>query len=146
MDTTSPARLYASLIGAVLVIAGIIGFFYSASFSTGSAEVAADSDEVFGILAVNGWHNVVHIVIGLIGLAAAGTIASARAYALAFGVIYLALAIWGFAESDNILIGLLPTNDEDNVLHLILGLLGLGAYAATPAEEVPPATTTPSAP
>ena len=32
MSTSSPARLYCMLVGAVLVIAGIIGFFYSASF------------------------------------------------------------------------------------------------------------------
>jgi hypothetical protein len=127
----------------VLVIVGIIGFFYEASFDTGDS---LQTDEVFGVLAVNGWRNVVYIVIGLIGLASAGTNASARAYSLVFGFVYLALAIWGFAESDNVLIDLVPVNDEDNVLHVILGLLGLGAYAATPAGEVPPATTTPRAP
>jgi hypothetical protein len=31
-DTYTPASLYAGLIGAVLVVAGIIGFFYSSSF------------------------------------------------------------------------------------------------------------------
>jgi hypothetical protein len=130
----SPARLYASLIGAVLVVAGIIGFFYSASFATGAAEVGADSDKVFGILAVNGWHNLVHIAFGLIGLALAGSDSGARAYSIAFGVIYIVLAIWGFADSDGIIVGLVPLNDEDNVLHLVLGLLGFGAAAATPSE------------
>jgi hypothetical protein len=52
------------------------------------------------------------------------------------------LAIWGFADSDGIIVGLVPLNDEDNVLHLILGLLGLGAAAATPASEPP--TTAPA--
>ena len=33
---SSPARLYCTLVGAVLVIAGIIGFFYSSSFDTGA--------------------------------------------------------------------------------------------------------------
>ena len=31
-DTYTPASLYAGLIGGVLVIAGILGFFYSSSF------------------------------------------------------------------------------------------------------------------
>jgi hypothetical protein len=146
MDTLSPARLYASVVGAVLVIAGIIGFFYSASFATGAVDVGADTDTVFGILAVNGWHNTVHIVFGLIGLALAGTNAAARAYCLIFGVVYLVLAIWGWADSDSILVGLVPVNDEDNVLHLVLGLLAFGAYAATPAEEPRPAAPTPSTP
>ena len=31
MESSSPATLYATVVGAVLTIAGIIGFFYSAS-------------------------------------------------------------------------------------------------------------------
>ena len=131
MSTSSPAQLYCTLIGAVLVIAGIIGFFYSASFDTGTSAVIANTDDVFGILGVNGWHNVVHILIGLLLLACAGS--AARSAALGVGLLYLVLSIWGFIESDNVLLGLVPVNDEDNVLHLILGLLGLGAGAASPA-------------
>ena len=87
---------------------------------------------MFGLLAVNGWHNLVHLAIGLLLLAAAGS--AARTAALGVGLLYLVLAIWGFIESDNgrVLIGLVPINDEDNVLHLILGLTGLAAGAATP--------------
>ena len=127
MDTSSPARLYCTLVGAVLVIAGILGFFYEASFDTGDS---IQADEVLGILAVNGWHNLVHLAIGLLLLAAAGS--AARTAALGVGLLYLVLAIWGFIESDNVLISLIPINDEDNVLHLILGLTGLAAGAATP--------------
>ena len=100
MSTSSPAQLYCTLVGAVLVIAGIIGFFYSASFDTGTSSVLADTDDVFGILGVNGWHNVVHILIGLLLLACAGT--AARSAALGVGLLYLVLAIWGFVESDNV--------------------------------------------
>ncbi len=131
----SPARLYAALIGAALVIGGIIGFFYTASFATGAADVAAETDEVFGILAVNGWHNLVHIAFGLTGLALAGSDSGAKLYSVLFGVIYLVLAIWGFADGDGVIVGLVPLNDEDNVLHLVLGLLGLGAAAATQGDD-----------
>ena len=138
MSTSSPAQLYCTLIGAVLVIAGIIGFFYSASFDTGTSAVIANTDDVFGILGVNGWHNVVHILVGLLLLACAGS--AARSAALGVGLLYLVLSIWGFIESDNVLLGLVPVNDEDNVLHLILGLLGLGAGAASPALGRPKTT------
>ena len=37
MDASSPARLYCLLVGGVLVIAGIIGFFYEASFAIGDS-------------------------------------------------------------------------------------------------------------
>jgi hypothetical protein len=135
MDTASPARLYATLVGAVILIGGIIGFFYEASFDTGNQVVA---DDVFGILAVNGWHNVVHILLGLLGLAAAGTAYAARAYALGVGALYIVLAIWGFLETENgfgVLIDLVPVNTEDNFLHLILGVVGIGAGLATPTER-----------
>jgi Domain of unknown function (DUF4383) len=130
VDTSSPARLYALLVGGVLTIAGIIGFFYNSSFDTGSA---LTTDAVLGILDVNGWHNVVHIVTGLLGLAAVGY--AARTYTLVLGVVYVVVAIWGFAETTDgfgVILDFLPVNTEDNVLHLLLGLTGLAAGAATP--------------
>ena len=126
MEASSPAKLYATLVGAALTIAGIAGFFYSASFgSPGSV------DDAFGILAINGWHNVFHLTSGLVGLAAAGY--AARQYALGFGLLYIVVAIWGFVigSGDDIL-GIIPVNTEDNILHLILGLTGVAAGAATP--------------
>jgi hypothetical protein len=130
MDTASPARLYCTLVGAVLVVVGILGFFWEASFATGDE---IKSDDVIGLLAVNGWHNLVHLAIGLLLLAAARS--AARPAALGVGLLYVALAIWGFLEVDNgvgVLIDLVPVNNEDNWLHLILGLTGLAAGAATP--------------
>jgi uncharacterized protein DUF4383 len=128
---STPARLYAGLIGAVLLVAGIIGFFYSSSFGS-----PGETDPVFGILEVNGWHNLVHIASGVLGLLAysAGSAAS-RTYALAFGAVYLVVAIWGFVIGDGeSILGFIPVNTEDNILHLILGVLGLGAYAASDPE------------
>ena len=136
MSGSSPARLYAALVGGALVIAGIIGFFYEASFET-SDDLRADA--VFGVLDVNGWHNLLHIAIGLLGLAAAGY--AARSYALAFGLAYVLLAIWGFLETEDgfgAILDVIPVNTEDNFLHLILGLTGLAAGAATPKEEPRP--------
>jgi uncharacterized protein DUF4383 len=136
MEAPSPAKLYATLVGTVLTIAGIIGFFYSGSFDSPGAV-----DKVFGILAVNGWHNVVHLTTGLLGLAAAGY--AARQYALGLGLVYIVLAIWGFiiGSGDSIL-SIVPVNTPDNILHLILGLTGLAAGAATPAGV--PARTAPA--
>jgi hypothetical protein len=114
----------------VLTIAGIIGFFYESSFDTGDS---LTTDAVFGILDVNGWHNVVHLVTGLLGLAAVGY--AARTYALVLGLVYVIVAIWGFAETEGgfgVILDFLPVNTEDNVLHLALGLTGLAAGAATP--------------
>jgi len=139
MEGSSPARLYATLVGGTLVVAGIIGFFYSSSFGG-----PGDVDDVFGILAVNGWHNVVHILTGGLGLLAAGY--AARQYALGLGAVYILIAIWGFiiGSGDNIL-GFIPVNTEDNFLHLILGVLGIAAGLATPEERQATAAAPPPA-
>ena len=146
MEEASPARLYCLLVGAVLVIAGIIGFFYEASFATGDS---IRSDDVFGVLSVNGWHNLVHISIGALLLICAGS--AARGASLFVGVLYIALCVLGFiatsnsgigfiAENDT-LIKLVPVNNQDNVLHLILGITGvIAAYASRPVSRAAPAT------
>jgi Domain of unknown function (DUF4383) len=146
MEESSPARLYCLLVGAVLVIAGIIGFFYEASFATGDS---IREDKVFGILGVNGWHNLVHLAIGALLLVSVRS--AARPVALFVGVLYIVLCILGFiatgdngigfiAENDT-LIKLVPVNNEDNALHLILGITGvLAALASRPATRAAPAT------
>jgi hypothetical protein len=140
MQQRSPAQLYALIFGVVLVAAGITGFFYEASFSTGDG---APRDAVLGILDVNGWHNVVHIASGVVGLAVVGSYANSRLYALGLGGVYIVVAILGFIYGDgDSIFGLVPINTEDNILHLLIGVAGLGAGMATPAEPAP--TTTPS--
>ena len=144
MNQRSPAQLYALVFGLVLVAAGILGFFYEASFSSGDD---AERDAVLGILDVNGWHNVVHIASGVVGLAVAGSYANARMYALGFGAIYVVVAILGFiyGNGDEIF-DIIPVNTEDNVLHALIGVAGLGAGMATPSEPAPTTTATATAP
>jgi hypothetical protein len=124
-----------------VLIAGIVGFFYNASFDAGNS---IEADEVFGILAVNGWHNLVHIGLGGLGLLMANT--AAREYALWIGVLYIGIAFLGFVDFasgdlDDTILKLIPVNTEDNFLHLILGVTGIGAALATPRGGIPaPAT------
>jgi hypothetical protein len=136
MESRSPSQVYALIFGVVLVAAGILGFFYDASFAVGGA---LQSHAVLGILAVNGWHNLVHILTGAIGLAVVASYSGARTYALLLGVVYVAIAIWGFLSAGS-LIGVVPINVEDDILHLLIGVAGLGAYAATPSAPAPTTT------
>jgi hypothetical protein len=87
---------------------------------------------------VNGWHNVVHIFSGILGLMAASSYASARGYALGLGLVYIVVAIWGFIIGDgNSILSIVPVNTEDNVLHLFIGVAGIAAGVATPAVADP---------
>jgi hypothetical protein len=136
LDERPPAQLYALVIGLTLVVAGIVGFFYSASFSTGDG---TPRDAVLGILDVNGWHNLVHIASGAIGLFVVGSYAGSRLYALGLGVVYLVVAALGFiAGNGDEIFNLIPVNTEDNFLHLLIGIAGVGAGLATPKREPGP--------
>jgi len=133
----SPAQVYALVIGATLAVAGIVGFFYNASFGSGNG---TSRDAVLGILDVNGWHNVVHIASGAIGLLVARSYGGSRVYAIGLGAVYLVVALLGFIAGDgDEIFNLIPVNTSDNFLHLLIGLAGIGGGLATPA-TLPPST------
>lgn len=133
MEDRSPAQVFALVIGVTLVAAGILGFFYSASFSTGDG---TERDAVLGILDVNGWHNLVHIASGAVGLLVVGSYRGARVYALGLGAVYLLVTLLGFIAGDGgEILNLIPVNTEDNFLHLLIAIAGIAAGLATPAQD-----------
>jgi hypothetical protein len=80
----------------------------------------------------------VHIASGAVGLALMGSYGGARAYALGLGAVYLVVTVLGFIAGDgDEIFNLIPVNTEDNVLHLLIGIAGIGAGLATPAREAP---------
>ena len=124
---SSPARLYAGAAGAALALAGIIGFFYSADFGS-----PGDVEALSGVLDVNGWQNLLHILTGALGLIAFGAALNARRYAIAVGTLYVLLAVWGvIAGSGASIAGIVPVNPGENLAHVAIGLAGLYAGFAT---------------
>ena len=138
----SPAQVYALTFGLTLLLVGVLGFFYTADFSTGGAtREPGGRDAVLGLFDVNGWHNVVHILSGLAGLALAGAWFGARIYAIGFGVVYLLVAGLGFAAGDGgTIVSLIPVNTADNWLHVAIALLGILAGVLTPTSPAPTTT------
>jgi len=110
MEVPSPARLYAGLAGAALLLLGILGFFYTASFGE-----LDGYEEALGALQVNGWLNLLYVFVGAIGLLVAGV--SSRTYSLAIGLLFIAMAIVGWGTV---------------AFNLAIGLLGLAAAWGTP--------------
>ena len=118
-----PARLYALLAGAFLAMLGVLGFFYDAHFGTGDG---LSSDDLSGLLLINGWRNVIYLATGMLALAFAAR--SPRRTALGLGLFYLVFAIWGFDQTERdigSLLNAIPLGDKDNGLHLALGIGGL---------------------
>jgi Domain of unknown function (DUF4383) len=125
MEPVSPARLYATTAGALLVLLGIVGFFYGSSFGS-----PGTIDHTLGALRTNGWLNLLWVVIGALGLLLAGT--ASRAYALTVGLFFTVLGVWGLVlDPGASVLGFLPAAGGDEALHLVLGILGLLAAAGT---------------
>ena len=137
MATASEARLprtfaqwYCIIGGATLLLAGVLGFAADATFDTGG-DIDGDN---FIVFEVNGWHNLVHIVSGLLLLAAANTRPTAKTIALTFGVVYGLVTLWGLVDGETVF-GLLPVNGADNVLHLLLSAAAVAAALASPTTK-----------
>lgn len=118
--------------GAVLLLAGILGFFADSSFGDLGSNVQGDDLIVFE---VNGWHNLVHIASGLLGLALMSSASGARAYALGFGTVYLLVTIWGIVDGNDVF-GLLPVNTADNILHIAIAATGILAGLLSAPDRV----------
>lgn len=139
-EIRTPAQVYAVVIGALLVVVGILGFFADAGFGNLGTDVEGDD---FIIFEVNGWHNVVHIVSGVAGLALMGTAMGARAFALGFGAIYGVVTIWGFIDGNSVL-WLIPVDLADNFLHLAISVAGIAAGLVSTSEPSPRAPGAPT--
>ncbi|HVX33522.1 MAG TPA: DUF4383 domain-containing protein [Solirubrobacterales bacterium] len=130
MEPASPARLYATAVGALLLVLGIVGFFYGSSFGS-----PGTLDHTLGALRTNGWLNLLWAALGGLGLLTAGSFS--RAYALWAGALLTVLGIWGLAlDPGGAILGFLPAAGADEALNMTVGLLGLLAAAATPRRTV----------
>jgi hypothetical protein len=131
MRERSPIQSAAMLIGLVFLVVGVLGFVPGITTNYDDLKFAGhDSDaQLLGIFDVSILHNIVHLLLGVAGLALARTYESARTYLLAGGVIYLALAVYGaIFGADEGGANFIPMNWADNVLHIALGvgMVGLG--------------------
>jgi hypothetical protein len=112
---SSLVKPLASLLGIVLLLIGIAGFF------TEGQLLVFEVDTV---------HNVVHILSGVIGLWAMKNYSYARLYLIIFGLVYGVVTIIGFVNGGDIL-GLFHGNDADNYLHLVIAaaclIVGFGS-------------------
>jgi hypothetical protein len=116
----SLAQWYCLIVGATLLLVGVLGFLAESKFDTSSGGDPGSLDgEDFLIFEVNGWHNVVHIASGVFLLLMSSRHARARAGALGFGAIYGLVAVIGLVDGHDVL-GIIPIDPADNVLHVLL--------------------------
>lgn len=140
----TPAQWYCLLVGAALLALGALGFLVNASFDEAVLGLDFDDGEfingdlILG-LEVNGWHNIVHLASGIVLLLAAFTRAAAKSIALAFGLVYVVVTVVGFVDGNDVL-GFVPVNTVDNLVHAAIAGLGLLVALVSPADDRPSPT------
>jgi hypothetical protein len=125
----SLAQISSLVAGAAFLLVGILGFI--PGITTDFDDIAfAGTDsraELFGIFQVSVLHNIVHLLFGLVGLWAARTWTTARAFLLASGAIYLVLFVYGMVIDRDSDANFVPVNTADDWLHLGLAVAMLAA-------------------
>ena len=124
MRDRSPIQTVAMVVGLLFLVVGILGFIPGITTNYDDLKFAGHSSDaqLLGIFDTSVLHNIVHLVLGIAGLALARTYEGARNYLIGGGVIYLAVflygVIWGADEGKA---NWIPVNWADNVLHVVLG-------------------------
>lgn len=120
--TKSPNRLLGVVFGAVYLLVGVLGFF----FTNGVGLFATEGGLLLGIFEVNPFHNIAHLLIGAVLLIGGlSSVKAAKGVNTVIGAAYLLLGIVGFflaGTSANIL----ALNTPDHFLHLASAILLLG--------------------
>lgn len=120
------AKTYATVVGAILLLLGIAGFF---------------TKDLSGMVQFVPAHNIFHIATGVLGLYSG--IRGKKlpiAFSRVFGIAYMAVALLGFAHMSQL--AALQLNATYNAVHLLIGLLGLVVGFKTGKPELAAAQTT----
>ena len=125
----SAAQYGVMILGVAYLAIGLVGFLPIASINPPSGGGAT---YLLRHIAVNGLHNIVHIIIGITGLAAARRAELTRAWGRTMGAALLVLFVAGLAQAalvgfprDQSLLGLVVLNSAGHVLHLATGVVAL---------------------
>jgi hypothetical protein len=125
MDNRSTVQIVALLFGAIYLAVGILGFlpFLGGSFTL-------TNHALLGLFQINLLDNLVHVVIGIAGLAAVTSLPNSRRFCQVVGVILLLLGVLGVFVANPL--GLLYIGQLDIPLHLVSGaILAYFGFAAT---------------
>ncbi|GIV96475.1 MAG: hypothetical protein KatS3mg057_1132 [Herpetosiphonaceae bacterium] len=132
-------RRFALIIGIIYLIIGILGFVppLLSDPAPGAPDLTVDAlyGYLLGIFPVNVLHNIVHLALGIWGIAASRSFDASRFFSRGLAVIFILLAILGLIIPT--VFGLIPIFGNDIWLHALTGLIAayFGWAAPEPAER-----------
>ena len=133
MNDRSLAQTLALVFGIAFLAVGVLGFIPGITTHLGDIKFAGNDSpsELLGLFQVSILHNIVHLLLGIVGIALSRAPDSARTYLLGGGVIYLVLLIYSLFVGSGDDANFVPMNTADDWLHLILGIGLIGSWFIT---------------
>lgn len=113
-------QMLALAVGVIYTVIGVVGFFV-----TGLDDFAGHEGHSLLGFEVNPMHNVVHLLVGVVGLALSARLNTARIFGWLLFVAYGAVFIYGLVVDKNSDANFLALNGADDVLHVVSALAGL---------------------
>jgi len=130
MGNRAVVQTVALIFGVIYFLVGLLGFIGPLIGTSSFITITQDRHALLGIADINLLHNLVHLAIGIAGLAAASSVANSRAFCQVVGVILLIVGLLGVFVGN--LFGILPLAGFDIPLHLVTGaVLAYFGFAAT---------------
>ncbi len=130
MGNRSVVQTVALIFGVIYFLVGVLGFIGPLIGTSSFITITQDKHALLGLADINLLHNLVHLAIGLAGLAAASSVANSRTFCQVVGVILLIVGLLGVFVGN--LFGILPLAGFDIPLHLVTGaVLAYFGFAAT---------------
>jgi hypothetical protein len=129
-DAEKFAKTVATAVGAVFLLVGVLGFIpgITTDYDTMTFADHDSGAQLLGIFEVSVLHNIVHLLFGVAGLAAARNARNVAPYLFGAAAIYLVLTIYGVIIDKGSSANFVPVDSADNWLHLVLaaGMAALG--------------------
>lgn len=132
-------RYFALISGIIYVLIGIFGFIPGmvATPGTGGPDVVVNAGYgyLLSTFPINILHNLVHLGVGIWGLASYRSYIGARNYARGLAIFYGVLAVMGLLPVLNTMFGLIPIFGNDVWLHALTALVAAFFGFKTPTAK-----------
>jgi arginine exporter protein ArgO len=125
-----PVQTVARLVGIVFLIVGIAGFIpgLTSNYDKLGAAGMSSMAMLLGIFQVSVLHNIVHLLFGIVGVAASRSAGASKRFLIIGGIVYAVLWLYGLVIDQSSSANFVPLNTADNWLHFVLavGMILLG--------------------
>jgi hypothetical protein len=119
-------RYFALIVGIVFVSIGLLGFIPNLiSLPVGMPAFAIKGGYayLFGLFPLNLWHNIIHLIVGTLGIIAYRRLEDARLFAQGLTIFYALLAVFGLIPYTQTMFGYIPIFGHNVWLHGFTALI-----------------------